>query len=112
MVAVAAAGGQPQGGEKSVEAVDRAAADQGQRAVQSPMQGFQRHAQFARHMDRIGRLGDIQKGAVDIEEQRTRLPALAQPLFEQGVRQSVITQGNGRADWSLHHRTRHGPFSS
>ncbi|MDT4854548.1 hypothetical protein FQZ97_888580 [compost metagenome] len=69
VVAVAAAGGQSQGREKPVETVDRTAADQRQRTVQLPMQGLQRHAQFARHMDRIGGLGDIQEGTVDIEKQ-------------------------------------------
>ncbi|MNE00439.1 hypothetical protein D3C80_928480 [compost metagenome] len=84
--AVATAGRQVQGGEQAVEIVQCSAADQGQRSAQTLMQDVQCAAQFTRHANRLGGLGDIQKGAVDIEKQRARPPALAQPVFELGTR--------------------------
>ncbi|MOA18358.1 hypothetical protein D3C78_1386720 [compost metagenome] len=109
---VAAARGQQQGREEAVEIVDRASADQGQGAAEPLMQDFQGRRQLARYLYRIGGVGYVQQGAVDIEEQRAGLAVLAQPILQQGACGCIAAQGRGRVDLPLSDRTAHGPVST
>ena len=63
-------GGQPERAEQAIERRQLAAADQRQRAVETVVEAGQ-HADHLRvHRNLVRRLGDLDQGAVDVEEKR------------------------------------------
>src|SRR5690606_29264728 len=62
--------GQPQGREQVVQAAQRTAADQRQRAVQARRQRLQRVPQPGGDTDPVGGVGEVHQAAVHVEEQR------------------------------------------
>jgi hypothetical protein len=60
-------------GEQHVDVADRAAGDQRERAAEDRRGLGQRHAEERVDVDAVGRLGELDQRAVDVEEQRVRV---------------------------------------
>jgi hypothetical protein len=59
----------PERREQPVQRRDRAPADQCQRCAQRPVQTLEQRDQTVPDDDRVGMLGELEKRAVDVEEQ-------------------------------------------
>ena len=68
LAAMRADGGGTERREQMIDAVQRAAADKGQRAAKLVRQFLQAAQQFARHLDAIGRARQIQQGTVNVQK--------------------------------------------
>jgi len=77
--AVQAAGPQPQRREQAIELLDRPAADQRQRTLETSLDGGERIREAARNRNSLGARREVEEGAVDIEEE----PDLRWPQIRQ-----------------------------
>jgi len=93
---VHAGGGPVRGGEQAVGIGQGAAADQRQCAIEPPVQGMQQLQQcgIGSHRPRV--VGEIEQGAVDVEEDRPAGAGSGQRGRRQQVAACAVSSGSSR----------------